>query len=504
MHFGLPYKAGANNVPFSRAETSATNPTRVCLFRLKIGPLNPQTISGTLDLVWAALESAADANMYWSLHAYVSEGESDVVRGTILNQYSEDTTNEWPTTAAGTALQAPVTLTDVDAEFGDWLIVEGGYAARNSTSSSRTGTTRIGSVGHVAVLGELPDLGVGDTDVDLKSGFLVFSQPLDIYEPEILDGDLVACNLDLYHYDGTTGDLKQIRLVARYHEPAGGAQGPDGTLFLAGESSDSILKFDTDLSFIEALDVSPGVTPHALAFNLAGEVWVGYAGDGDTSACGNEGVDAGSAPSIAVRSFQQDGTPVDVVNVTVSGSESGSNAIDLAADQRTLFYTSLGRNIYTVDVETGDVSVFATLPAATAGEQLRGIRVLPDGGIVVSDKVDIKRFNSSGTHIQTYSVDDQEDWGTLALSPDGLQLWAANTADSSVSPPMIVKFDLSLGVVLLTIDGDVVPDTAGFLCSGGITAWGGYRAASMTDGGSGGSASGVIGPLVWVHMTRRT
>ena len=109
----------------------------------------------------------------------------------------------------------------------------------------------------------------------------------------------------------------------------------------------------------------------------------------------------------------------------------------------------------------------------------RGLRILPDGSVLVVDTVDIKRVNTAGTVVQTYTVGGQDDWGTIALTPDATEFWVANRADGGVSAPMICKFNVASGALVLTINEDDVslPDTNGGMCSGGITCIGGYRAA---------------------------
>jgi len=68
------------------------------------------------------------------------------------------------------------------------------------------------------------------------------------------------------------------------------------------------------------------------------------------------------------------------------------------------------------------------------------------------------------------------------LDSTGTYLWSANTADNSISAPMIAKFSLSTYTDVLQITGATkIPNTLGFLCSGGITVWGGYRAGTSSE-----------------------
>lgn len=824
--FLVPYKGGGSALGFPRAETSATDPFKVCILKMLLGPLEAQTFGGTVDCILGTSESDAAGNFFWAWHLYVSQGESDLVRGTLLNNYVEDTTNEWPTTAAGIALQAPQSLSAVVAQQGDYLVAELGYIARNSSTSSFTGTLYSGSTGINVIAGLLADLTLGSTNVTTRAGFLTFSQAVDLYEPAPATDDLIASNFDLYVYGGNDGALKKRIFIPRFAEPAGGVQDAAGNFYVTDELNQRLFVFDGTLDggSYTTIDVSPGEIPHAAARNADDLIFVGYTGDGSgTTACGDQGASAtatypkttgsidsttatyparsfappgtathtivanaggvplafsvlratvaetfannsgtqpvgkvgktgdddfyfpaatfvnqtlgatfnfgagtiavgeaitatwtdasdltatgalqifvdfdggeaglflpartvappstivhelvaddiidrpftmtvtvletfanvgggsqptfaigttaapstyfptssftsraagttyqlngtlpagqdlnvtqveatnldstgslevsvsltepdpqtllassgsdrnvlinvevveaflngdGSQPvfqvgsssdadeffasstfanqplgavfstsgvlssgdallvgavralgttssgsirvtviatgfptqaSMSIRSFTTTGTPVGVF--PCEADQCGSNSIDLAADQATMFYTSLGREIKRYNVAANaQMDDFATLPAATSPEQMaRGVKVLPDGGVVVADVADIKRYASSGALIATISVDDQDDWGTVALSSTGQYLWVANTANDNVSDPMIIKVDLQTNAVILTIEGDAVPETAGGLCSGGISVWNGFRAATSDE-----------------------
>jgi hypothetical protein len=94
------------------------------------------TFSGTVDFV-VPVHADAGTDMYWRLHIWVSVGNTDAVRGTLVNAYEENTTNAWPNSSEGkfVALQAPVSLTGVSWQAGDRIIVEAGYIARNTDAT---------------------------------------------------------------------------------------------------------------------------------------------------------------------------------------------------------------------------------------------------------------------------------------------------------------------------------------------------------------------------------
>jgi hypothetical protein len=88
-----------------------------------------------------AQESNANMNANWHVHAYVTVGDTDTLRGTLVNNYTELLgTNEWPTTATGVSPTAAVVLTPVAIVANDRIVIEVGYDARNTSTTSYTGT----------------------------------------------------------------------------------------------------------------------------------------------------------------------------------------------------------------------------------------------------------------------------------------------------------------------------------------------------------------------------
>jgi hypothetical protein len=66
--------------------------------------------SGTLNVMMAVQESNTDADMAYYVHAFVTQGDTDNLRGTLLANYNDLNTNEWGTTALGKALSAAASL----------------------------------------------------------------------------------------------------------------------------------------------------------------------------------------------------------------------------------------------------------------------------------------------------------------------------------------------------------------------------------------------------------
>jgi hypothetical protein len=130
-------------------------------------------LSGTVDCAIPTIESNAAADLFWHLHIYVTQGDSDTPRGTLLSDYIEST-NEWSTSSGARALASAQTISSLAISAGDRIVVELGYAAKNSVTTSYTGTIRYG----VETGTNTPmtvDLTAGDTATTTHAPWIEFS-----------------------------------------------------------------------------------------------------------------------------------------------------------------------------------------------------------------------------------------------------------------------------------------------------------------------------------------
>lgn len=166
------------------AETVSSADYDVLLLRCVSAPLAADhNFSGTLDLVMGVQESNSAADMAYYLHVFVTQGDTDNLRGTLLANYADPLTNEWGTTALGKALSAAATLTAVSALAGDRIVVEIGYRSRNTVTTSRTGTIWYGGSGS-----DLTSGGAADGDV----GYFDFSDTFTLLDNPVLRVSQVA------------------------------------------------------------------------------------------------------------------------------------------------------------------------------------------------------------------------------------------------------------------------------------------------------------------------
>jgi hypothetical protein len=89
-------------------------------------------------------EDNAAADMYPHIHIYVTQGDSDNVRGTVLADYYGAT--EEGTSAVGMA-DTPTGQNPVNGSVGDRIVVEIGYQARNTSAAQYIGYVYRGGTG---------------------------------------------------------------------------------------------------------------------------------------------------------------------------------------------------------------------------------------------------------------------------------------------------------------------------------------------------------------------
>ena len=129
-----------------------------------------------MNVMIAVQESNTDADMAYYVHAFVTQGDTDNLRGTLLANYNDLNTNEWGTTALGKALSAAQSLSAVAALTGDRIVVEIGYRSRNTTTSTRTGTIWYGGNGSDLTSGGAAAGGVGY--IDFSDTFTLVDNPV--------------------------------------------------------------------------------------------------------------------------------------------------------------------------------------------------------------------------------------------------------------------------------------------------------------------------------------
>lgn len=190
-------------------------------------------------------------------------------------------------------------------------------------------------------------------------------------------------------------------------------------------------------------------TPESIRFDKAGRAYVGNLGDG-------------------IRQYDASGSFLKTVTST------RVDWFDLAADQDTILYTQEGNDIKRVSVSSG-----ASLPDFTTGTATvaRALRILPDGGVLLADLVNVKRYDTSGHVVRTYTAGGENSWEILDLDPNGTSFWAGNSATANY-----YRFNIATGAIE---SGPVNTGSGGGTLFGiclkpGVTSGGGQHATTTT------------------------
>jgi len=259
-------------------------------------------------------------------------------------------------------------------------------------------------------------------------------------------GDVFAGSKDgmIEHYRPGTGFLAEYN-IGGFGEVTGMAFDTSGNLYATRFGSSSMVKLDNSGNVLSNPFVTNDAGSHneSIVFDQSGNFYIGQA-DG--------------TKDIIKRS--SDGTYLGSYDVVTEYR--GSDWIDLAADQKTMYYTSEGRKIKRYDVSTNtQLSDFAILPGSGTAF---AFRLLSDGGVIVADGYNIKRLDGTGTITKTYDVAGQDFWFALNLDPDGDSFWSADYTTG-----LIQRFNLDTGTLMDSFHSQGPLGPSGLVVYGEIT-----------------------------------
>lgn len=246
----------------------------------------------------------------------------------------------------------------------------------------------------------------------------------------------------IYHYDASGNLLGTLNTGLGKHATTGCAFDSVGNLYVTTFNAGTVTKFkgpDTPHDNVGLFGSDYNGSPESIVFDTDGNVYVGSVnGDGD------------------IRKFDPDGKPIAQYDVAIE--DRGSDWIDLASDQKTMFYSSEGKRILRYDLN--DKKQLPDFASSLSGAHAYALRILPDGGILVADTESILRLDATGTVTKTYDVAGEDTWFSLNLDPDGRSFWAGNFGTGT-----LYKFDIEAGGnPLLTLDTGVGQDRLFGIC----------------------------------------
>ena len=224
----------------------------------------------------------------------------------------------------------------------------------------------------------------------------------------------------------------------------------ESNLYVTNDKANRVAKFNINGVLINN-DFLPGVSrPFDIVIDQAGDIYVCNIGGSET-----DPDPPIPDPARGIRKYDSDGNFLGTVT-----NESSCWVFDLTADESTFYFTVSTGVAYcvpeTCTIKTVSNGLPGTLGADFASGLVLGwgLRILPDGGVLVSDQVDIKRFDSSGAVIQTYDIPGAPPalgWYSVALDPDGPSFWAGDYS-SLPEGGILSRFDLASGALLQQID----------------------------------------------------
>ncbi|AZM47809.1 hypothetical protein DMB38_20255 [Streptomyces sp. WAC 06738] len=165
--------AGASTTS-AKAETS-TAQNSVLLGRwISPAARTAGTLSGTVSFTTGRGASDSAAAFVTRVHMYVTVGDSNTVRGTLLDNWQGST--NWPVTAAGGTATGQ-TIGSVSLQAGDRIVVEFGYEATNTSGTSYTGTMYYGATGTTDLVSAATAVTTDPSWVEFSGADGLFSAP---------------------------------------------------------------------------------------------------------------------------------------------------------------------------------------------------------------------------------------------------------------------------------------------------------------------------------------
>lgn len=245
-------------------------------------------------------------------------------------------------------------------------------------------------------------------------------------------GDLfVGVSSGSYQVYTNAGVLKEIISDGLGGFTTGCAFNPSlDKLYTTNFSNTKVVVYD-DLSphgILQTVDTgvtSPGGHSESVVFDAAGNYFVGHPDGNDL-----------------IHKYDSAGNLI--TSYVVAVDFRGTDWIDVASDQTTLFYTSEGRAIQRYDTAANaQLADFSILPGSGNAFALRLLSPGDgSGGLLAADGGDVKRLDGSGAVVQTYDIANEDSWFSLNLDPNGTSFWAGNFGTAN-----FYRFNIASGAV---------------------------------------------------------
>jgi hypothetical protein len=211
------------------------------------------------------------------------------------------------------------------------------------------------------------------------------------------------------HFNSSGTLLETLDTGTTCNEQLGMAFDAPGNLYATSSfgCAGTVVKFNNQGGLIGPFGSGYNANPESIAIDAAGKVYVGQP-DGTAD----------------ILCFNPAGTPCTPnASFDVAVQNRGSDWIDLAADQCTMFYTSEGSSVKRFDVCTN-----TQLPDFATG--LTGpcyaLRIRTNGEVMVTCTSQTYRLNANGSVNTTYPIPGASLLFAMNLDPDGANFWTGD------------------------------------------------------------------------------
>lgn len=223
----------------------------------------------------------------------------------------------------------------------------------------------------------------------------------------------------------------------------------NGNLLVTNFSAGTIVQFDNMGNQLNGTFVTGLAAGESIAIDKAGNLYVGQAN------------------GASINEYSSTGTFIGSTAATTQ--DRGTDWVDLAADQKTILYTSEGTSILSVTAGGAQNTNFANgLPGSNA----YALRIIPGGtfagDVLVADSNGAYLVDATGAVIKTYT------WGNnngtdfaLNIDPNGTAFWTSDVSGH------VAEFDIATGALLEDWTANVGGGTYGLVVFGQQTSSGG-------------------------------
>lgn len=186
-----------------------------------------------------------------------------------------------------------------------------------------------------------------------------------------------------------------------------------GNLYATNFSIPSVSKFDTNGNLLGTFGTGYNTSPESIRLDSAGNAYVGQA-DG----------------SKQILKFDSNGNPLAAFSPATQ--DRGTDWIELAADQKTIFYTSEGDSIKRFDT-TGAGTQLPDFATGLPGGAAFALRILPNGNVLVANSDRVLQLDTLGNVIHTYQPTNSPAlFFSLNLDPDGKHFWVGDIFSGTI------------------------------------------------------------------------